>query len=79
MMTPSIALYITPIVLFMILFPMFITLPAASDDGSQNKKFFHFKKPIMYKQWIVHTIIFAVIYIVILNYLNGNFNLLKFK
>lgn len=73
-MRPSIALMIAPIVLFIIVFPTFLTIPPYEGD----KQVFHFKKPLMWKQFLVHLVVFSLLYIGILFLLNSQYMLVSY-
>lgn len=80
-MKPSIMLMIVPVVLFFLLAPGFITIPSAvtynKDGTAQAKKYFHMK-PQMLTQVLVHTLVFAVVWVGSVFLLNNQYCLVTY-
>lgn len=86
-MKPSILLMIVPVVLFFLLAPGFITIPAAQKYNSKGEpemkdnkpvtSYFHMK-PHMFTQILVHTAVFALIWVGSVYLLNNQYCLVSY-
>ena len=78
-MKPSVYIQFIPIVLFLILTPMILTIPPSKDSVTGKKQLLHnpFKSDIL-AATLVHTLVFGVFWLLILCMLNKDYCIVSF-